>query len=31
MIVMGIAMMTGRLSALSYWLLDAFPVLATIG
>ncbi|SFH29309.1 cytochrome c-type biogenesis protein [Palleronia marisminoris] len=31
MILMGIAMMTGRLSALSYWLLDAFPVLAQIG
>ncbi len=31
MIAMGIAMMTGQLSALSYWLLDAFPVLGTIG
>lgn len=31
MILMGLAMMTGRLSALSYWLLDAFPVLGTIG
>ncbi len=31
MILMGIAMMTGRLSALSYWLLDAFPVLGQIG
>ncbi len=31
MILMGIAMMTGRLSALSYWLLDVFPVLARIG
>ena len=31
MIAMGVAMMTGQLSALSYWLLDAFPVLATIG
>lgn len=30
-ILMGIAMMTGRLSALSYWLLDAFPVLGRIG
>ena len=31
MIAMGIAMMTGQLSALSYWLLDAFPILARIG
>jgi cytochrome c-type biogenesis protein len=31
MILMGVAMMTGRLSALSYWLLDAFPILARIG
>tara|TARA_R110002051_G_scaffold102297_3_gene173571 strand:+ start:457 stop:1026 length:570 start_codon:yes stop_codon:yes gene_type:complete len=31
MILMGIAMITGRLSALSYWLLDVFPVLARIG
>ena len=31
MILMGVAMMTGRLSALSYWLLDAFPVLGRIG
>lgn len=31
MIAMGVAMMTGRLSALSYWLLDAFPVLGRIG
>jgi cytochrome c-type biogenesis protein len=31
MILMGLAMMTGRLSALSYWLLDAFPVLGRIG
>jgi len=31
MILMGLAMMTGRLSALSYWLLDAFPILARIG
>ena len=31
MILMGVAMMTGRLSALSYWLLDAFPVLGQIG
>lgn len=31
MILMGVAMMTGRLSALSYWLLDAFPILARFG
>ncbi|WP_119390695.1 cytochrome c biogenesis CcdA family protein [Taklimakanibacter lacteus] len=31
MILMGLAMITGRLSAFAYWLLDVFPVLATIG
>ncbi|WP_104018100.1 cytochrome c biogenesis CcdA family protein [Roseovarius nitratireducens] len=31
MILMGLAMITGQLSALSYWLLDAFPVLGRIG
>lgn len=31
MVVMGVAMMTGYLSAFSYWLLDAFPGLARIG
>lgn len=31
MIAMGIALMTGQLSALSYWLLAAFPVLGRIG
>ena len=31
MVLMGIAMMTGYLSAFSYWLLDTFPWLATIG
>lgn len=31
MILMGVAMMTGQLSALSYWMLDAFPVLGRIG
>jgi cytochrome c-type biogenesis protein len=31
MVVMGIAMITGELSALSYWLLETFPALATIG
>ena len=31
MIAMGLAMMTGRLSAFSYWLLERFPVLGRIG
>ena len=31
LILMGIAMLTGQLSAFSYWLLDAFPALAKIG
>ena len=31
MVVMGITMMTGYLSAFSYWLLEVFPGLATIG
>lgn len=31
MILMGIAMITGRLTELSYWMLDAFPILGTIG
>ena len=31
MVVMGIAMMTGYVSAFSYWLLETFPGLATIG
>jgi len=31
MILMGVAMITGQLSALSYWLLDAFPLLGRIG
>jgi len=31
LIIMGLAMMTGQLSAFSYWLLDAFPALANIG
>ena len=31
MIAMGVTMMTGRLSAFSYWLLDAFPVLGRLG
>ena len=31
MIAMGIAMMTGYMSVMSYWLLENFPVLSTIG
>lgn len=31
MVLMGIAMMTGRLSAFSYWLLERFPALGRIG
>jgi len=31
MVAMGIAMITGQLSALSYWLLDTFPALGAIG
>ena len=31
MILMGIAMITGQLSALSYWLLETFPIFARIG
>jgi cytochrome c-type biogenesis protein len=31
MMLMGVAMITGKLSELSYWLLDAFPGLARIG
>ena len=31
MIAMGIAMMTGYLTTFSYWLLEIFPVLGTIG
>ena len=30
MVVMGIAMMTGYMSAFSYWLLETFPALATM-
>jgi len=29
--VMGVAMLTGELSALSYWLLNTFPIFARIG
>lgn len=31
MVAMGAAMITGHLSTFSYWLLDTFPVLSTIG
>jgi len=31
MILMGGAMLTGQLSAFSYWLLETFPLLSTIG
>ena len=31
MVTMGLATMTGYMSAFSYWLLDTFPVLARIG
>jgi cytochrome c-type biogenesis protein len=31
LVLMGFAMVTGQLSVFSYWLLDAFPVLAEIG
>jgi cytochrome c-type biogenesis protein len=31
MVLMGLAMITGELSAFSYWLLETFPSLATIG
>lgn len=31
LVLMGIAMITGQLTAIAYWLFDAFPVLARIG
>lgn len=31
MVLFGVAMVTGRLTALSYWLLDMFPALGRIG
>lgn len=31
MIILGIAMITGRLSSFAYWLLETFPALANIG
>ena len=30
-VAMGVAMLTGQLTAMSYWLLDTFPILARIG
>jgi cytochrome c-type biogenesis protein len=31
MVAMGVAMITGELTSLSFWLLDTFPVLSRIG
>jgi cytochrome c-type biogenesis protein len=31
LVVMGIAMISGKLTAFSYWLLQTFPVLGRIG
>lgn len=31
MVLMGVAIMTGQLSAFAYWLLGTFPILGTIG
>ncbi|WP_336814732.1 cytochrome c biogenesis CcdA family protein [Bosea sp. MMO-172] len=31
MVAMGLAMMTGRLSTMAFWLLETFPILALIG
>ncbi|BCB17139.1 cytochrome c biogenesis protein CcdA [Bosea sp. ANAM02] len=31
MILMGLAMMSGQLSTMAFWLLETFPILATIG
>jgi cytochrome c-type biogenesis protein len=31
LVVMGLLMLTGRLEALSYWLLESFPVLSRLG
>jgi len=30
-VLMGIAMITGQLTVIAYWLLDVFPILANIG
>jgi cytochrome c-type biogenesis protein len=29
--VMGVAMITGQLTVLAYWLLDVFPILGRVG
>lgn len=31
MIAMGIAMLTGRMTTFSFWLLEQFPILTKIG
>ncbi|MBI4184722.1 MAG: cytochrome c biogenesis protein CcdA [Proteobacteria bacterium] len=31
MVIMGLAMVTGRLTAFSYWILETFPAFATVG
>ena len=31
LVLMGVAMITGQLTAVAYWMLDAFPILAGIG
>lgn len=31
LVALGIAMLTGRLTAFSRWLLDVFPALGTVG
>lgn len=31
MVLMGLAMITGQMSAMAYWFLDTFPILAKIG
>jgi len=31
MVLMGVAMITGQMSVMAYWILDAFPALAKIG
>jgi cytochrome c-type biogenesis protein len=31
LVLMGLAMITGQLTAIAYWMLDAFPILARIG
>jgi len=31
LMVMGVAMITGQLTVLAYWLLDVFPILGRVG